>query len=64
MPTYVIHSRRDQVVPFAPAERNAQELERLGRVVKFEALSDPTHFEMGAYAPALRRAMQWVAARW
>jgi len=64
MPTYVIHSRRDQVVPFAPAERNAQELERLGRVVKFEALSDPTHFEMGAYVPALRRAMQWVSARW
>jgi predicted peptidase len=64
MPTYVIHSRRDQVVPFAPAERNAQELERLGRVVKFEALSDPTHFEMGAYTPALRRAMQWVSARW
>jgi hypothetical protein len=32
--------------------------------VKFEALSDPTHFEMGAYVPALRRAMQWVSARW
>lgn len=64
MPTYVIHSRRDQVVPFAPAERNAQELERLGRTVKFEALSEPTHFEMGAYAPALRRAVAWVNAQW
>jgi len=64
MPTYVIHSRRDQVVPFAPAERNAQELERMGRVVKFEALADPTHFQMGLYVPALRRAMQWVSARW
>ena len=49
MPTYIIHSRRDEVVPFAPAERNARELERLGRTVKFEALSEPTHFDMAAY---------------
>ena len=64
MPTYVIHSRRDQVVPFAPAERNAQALERLGRVVKFEALNEPTHFEMDAYVPALGRAVAWVTAQW
>lgn len=64
MPTYIIHSRRDQVVPFAPAERNAQALTRLGRVVRFEALDAPTHFEMGAYVPALRRAVAWVAERW
>jgi predicted peptidase len=64
MPTYIIHSRRDEVVPFAPAERNARELERLGRTVKFEALSDPTHFDMGAYVPALRRAVAWVAEQW
>jgi predicted peptidase len=64
MPTYIIHSRRDQVVPFAPAEQNARELERRGGVVKFEALSEPAHFEMGAYVPALRRAIAWVAAQW
>jgi|KBSMisStandDraft_5_1062788.scaffolds.fasta_scaffold120654_2 predicted peptidase len=64
MPTYIIHSRRDQVVPFAPAERNARELERLGRSVKFDALSEPTHFDMGAYVPALRRAVAWVEDQW
>ena len=64
MPTYIIHSHRDEVVPFAPAERNARELERLGRKVKFEALDDPTHFDMGAYIPALRRAVAWVAQQW
>ena len=64
IPTYIIHSRRDQVVPFAPAERMARELERLGRPVKFEPLSDPTHFEMTAYIPALTRASAWVADRW
>ncbi len=64
MPTYIIHSRRDQIVPFSPAERNAKELERLGRVVRFDALTEPTHFEMAAYVPALGRALAWVTAQW
>jgi len=64
VPTYIIHSRDDQVVPFAPAERNARALEALGRTVVFEPLETPTHFDMGAYIPALRRAGAWVAARW
>lgn len=64
MPTYVIHSRRDQVVPFAPAEQNARALEQQGRRIRFEALTEPTHFDMGAYLPALRRAVDWVSVRW
>ncbi len=64
MPTYVVHSRRDQVMPFAPAEQLAQRLEQLGRRIHFEALDSPTHFEMGAYVPALSRAVAWVAAQW
>lgn len=64
MPTYVIHSRRDQVVPFAPAEQNVRALERLGRILKFDALNDLTHFEMVDYVPALRRAVAWVAEQW
>jgi predicted peptidase len=64
IPTYIIHSKGDQVVPFAPAERNARALEQLGRAVKFEALPDLTHFDMRGYVPALRRAVDWIAERW
>lgn len=64
MPTYIIHSRRDEVVPFGPAERNARDLERLGRTVKFEPVTELTHFDMIAYVPALRRAVTWVADQW
>ena len=64
MPTYVIHSRRDQVVPFAPAERMARDLSAMGRPVRFEGLNDLGHFEMVAYVPALRKATEWVASRW
>ena len=64
MPTYVIHSRKDEVVPFAPAERNAKELERLGRPIRFQAVDDLAHFEMLSYVPALRRGIEWVASSW
>ena len=63
-PTYIIHSRADEVVEFEPAEENARELKKLGRDVHFEALDDLTHFDMGSYVDALRRAGRWVAAKW
>src|SRR5258705_3288651 len=64
IPTYVIHSRDDQVVPFGPAERRVRELEKLGRVIKFEALQDVTHFQMGGYVESLLRGGRWVAEQW
>ena len=64
MPTYVIHSRDDQVVPFGPAERNARQLEALGRPITFEELRGPGHFDMGSYIESLQRAGRWIAARW
>jgi predicted esterase len=64
IPTYIIHSRADQVVPFGQAEQRAAALERMGRPVKFEALDGLGHFDMGGYSPALLRAGSWVAERW
>jgi predicted peptidase len=64
IPTYIIHSRDDQVVPFAQAEQRAASLERMGRPVKFEALEGLGHFDMSGYTPALQRAGSWVAERW
>lgn len=63
-PTYVIHSRIDEVVPFEPAEENAQELKKLKRDVEFEAIDDLTHFDMISYVDALHRASRWVVGRW
>jgi predicted peptidase len=64
MPTYIIHSRADEVVPFAPAEKNARALEAMGRPVKFEAVSSLPHYQMNAYVPALKRGGRWIAERW
>jgi predicted peptidase len=64
IPTYVIHSRADEVVPFEPAEKNARALEKLGRPIRFEELDGVGHFAMGGYMDALRRAGRWVSERW
>jgi predicted peptidase len=64
IPTYVIHSRDDERVPFAPAERTARQLERMGRPVHFEAVNGLPHFEMYRYVDVLRDGSRWVASQW
>jgi len=64
IPTYIIHSRDDQVVPFAQAEQRATELERMKRIVKFEALQGLGHYDMRGYVGALQRAGSWVTEHW
>jgi predicted peptidase len=64
IPTYVIHSRADEVSPFAPAERTAKQLAAMGRTIHFEPLYGYGHYEMFRYVDALKRAGRWVADRW
>ena len=64
IPTYAIHSRDDEVVPFAQDEQAARELERRGRAVRFEALEGIGHYQMGGYVDALARAGRWVVQQW
>jgi predicted peptidase len=64
IPTYVIHSRDDQVVPFTQAEDRVRALERMGRPVRFDPLDGVGHYDMGDYLPALRRGARWVGERW
>lgn len=64
IPTYIIHSRADQVVPFEADNRAARELEKLGRPIRFEALDGISHYEMGGYVDAIARGGRWVMERW
>ena len=64
IPTYVIHSRDDEVVPFGQAEERARALEKLGRPIRFDALSGVSHYEMGSYLEALARGGRWVSERY
>ena len=53
-PTYIVHSRADEVVPFEPAEKSRATSRNSARPVEFEALDDFTHFDMVSYVEALR----------
>jgi predicted peptidase len=64
IPTYVIHSRNDEVVPFGQAEERVRSLEKMGRSVRFDALSGVSHYEMGSYVDALARGGRWVSEYW
>jgi predicted peptidase len=64
IPTYVIHSRDDEVVPFAQAEQRAQALERMGRRIKFDPLTGVGHFEMGGYMSQLQSGGRWMREQW
>lgn len=64
IPTYVIHGRADEVVPFPQAHERFQALEKMGRPIAFDALSGVSHYSMGSYIESLTRGGRWVSERW
>jgi len=64
IPTYVIHSHEDEVVPFRPAETVVRNLEKLERPVRFDPIEGAGHFDMGQYVEPLQRGAQWMLERW
>jgi predicted peptidase len=64
IPIYLIHSPDDEVVPFAAAEDAYYALSERGHPVELRVLPGRTHFQMGAYVPALRVAGSWMLERW
>ncbi|MCC7009559.1 MAG: alpha/beta fold hydrolase [Acidobacteria bacterium] len=63
VPTYVVHSRDDEVVPFAPTERAVRDLQRLKREIRFEALTGLRHYDTAKYIESIARGIRWVLGR-
>ena len=64
LPVLAIHSRDDQVVPFAPTEARISELQKLGVNAKVIALTGITHFETYRFRDALRQTIPWLREVW
>jgi predicted peptidase len=64
MPTYVIHSRDDEVSPFANEEGVVKQLTAMGRPIRFQPLYGLGHYEMYRYVDALKGAGRWIADQW
>ncbi|MGE3704895.1 MAG: dienelactone hydrolase family protein [Vicinamibacterales bacterium] len=63
VPTYVIHSRDDRVVPFGPVAQEVGRLASAGYPIHFEVVDGAGHV-IGRFVEPLRTASAWLAARW
>jgi predicted peptidase len=64
VPLYVIHSRRDEIMPFGQTERVVGRLRDRGADVEFVWLEDVTHYETDRFAQPLRAAVPWIRKAW
>ncbi len=64
LPVLAIHSRDDQVVPFAPTEQRIAELQKSGVNARLIALTGITHFETSRFRDGLRQAIPWLREVW
>jgi predicted peptidase len=64
LPVLAIHSRNDQVAPFAPTEARIAQLQKAGGNAKRILLSGITHYETDRFQGALQQAVPWLREVW
>jgi predicted peptidase len=64
IPLYVIHSRDDDVLPIAPVRDHVNRLRAAGARIEWRELAGLTHYNTGAFAPALADAASWLEQAW
>lgn len=63
-PLHVVHSRDDELIPFAPVERAVQALRARGAAVRFYPLEGVGHYDSRRYVEALRPVVQQLLSGW
>ncbi len=64
MPLHVVHSRKDSVVPFGPAEEYVKAEQAKGTQIDFLVLEDLDHYNVPAYADSLKSLIPWIQESW
>jgi len=64
LPVLAIHSRNDQVAPYAPTEARIAQLQKAGVNAKIILLSGITHYETDRFQSALQQAIPWLQEVW
>jgi predicted peptidase len=64
LPVLAIHSRNDQVAPFAPTEARIAQLQKAGVNAKLILLTGITHYETDRFQGALQQAVPWLQEIW
>jgi len=64
LPVLAVHSRDDQVAPYAPAETRIAELKNAGVNANLILLDGITHYETHRFQDALSEAVPWLRGIW
>ena len=64
IPLYVIHSRKDQVLPLGRTREHVEVLKKKGVDVTLVVLEDATHFNINGFVKPLRQAVPWIRKVW
>ncbi len=64
LPVLAIHSRNDQVAPYAPVEARIAQLQKAGVNAKIILLSGITHYETDRFQGPLKQAVPWLREVW
>jgi predicted peptidase len=64
IPLYVIHSRKDEVIPIAVARQQVEQLKARGMKVEFKEVTNLTHFQTPEYAGPLKETLPWLLQVW
>jgi predicted peptidase len=64
IPVYVIHSDKDEVVPYNTARKHADAVKAKGVKLEFKTVNGLSHYKTGAYGIHLKDAVKWVQAEW
>jgi len=64
IPVYVIHSREDEIFPFAEVQKKIQPLITRGGAVRLMAVDGVSHYETKRFIPSLKAAIPWIREVW
>lgn len=64
IPTYVIHSAADELIPLEPTAAAVDALRARGAPIELHVVEDITHFQMALFQPHLEVAASWVRQVW
>lgn len=64
VPLYVVNSRDDEIIPFAPVDAAVRHLRRRGAAIDLVTLDGVGHYESARYVESARAAVPWVRRCW
>jgi predicted peptidase len=64
IPTYVIHSAADELIPLEPTASAVEVLRAQGAPIELVVAEGITHFEMARFQPHLAAAVPWIRQVW